>query len=213
MKKVIAIVNQKGGVGKTTTAVNLSSSLAILKKRVLVIDLDSQANSTSGLGLSTKDDLKSIYDSIIDNTQLENIVQKTEIEFLDIIPSSISLVGAEVELISMEEREFKIKKLLECKFIDDNYDYIILDCAPSLGLITINALAAARSTLIPVQCEYYALEGLSNLFETIKIIQTKINTYLEIEGILLTMYDHRLKLANQVVSDVKEHFSNMEKNK
>ena len=203
MGKIIAIANQKGGVGKTTTAVNLSGCLGILEFKTLIIDADPQANSTSGLGIDAKNS-KNIYDCLINNIDPKDIIIKTKNPNLDIIPSHIDLVGSELEMINLPNRE-KILKLSLDK-IKDEYDYIIIDCSPSLGLITVNSLTAADSVIIPVQCEYFALEGLGKLLNTIKIVQGRLNTNLEIEGILLTMYDTRLRLANQVVDEVKMHF-------
>tara|TARA_Y100000589_G_scaffold293182_2_gene297956 strand:- start:120386 stop:121198 length:813 start_codon:yes stop_codon:yes gene_type:complete len=203
MGKIIAIANQKGGVGKTTTAINLSGCLGILEFKTLIIDADPQANSTSGLGIDSKNS-KNIYDCLINNIDPKDIIIKTKNPNLDIIPSHIDLVGSELEMINLPNRE-KILKLSLDK-IKDEYDYIIIDCSPSLGLITVNSLTAADSVIIPVQCEYFALEGLGKLLNTIKIVQGRLNTNLEIEGILLTMYDTRLRLANQVVDEVKMHF-------
>lgn len=207
MGKVIAIANQKGGVGKTTTAMNLAASLAVLEFKTLVIDADPQANTTSGLGHDPKSIENSIYECMVDGVDISSIILNTEIEHLQLVPSHIDLVGAEVEMINLDNREEKMKNVIAK--VKDNYDFIIIDCSPSLGLITINALTAANSVIIPVQCEYFALEGLGKLLNTIKIIQTRLNPDLEIEGILLTMYDVRLRLSNQVVDEVRMHFKNL----
>jgi chromosome partitioning protein len=207
MGKIISIANQKGGVGKTTTAINLSASFAALEFKTLVVDADPQANSTSGLGINPKDVDHSIYECMLGHVEARDVIVPTEIDFLYVLPSHIDLVGAEVEMVNLNHREEKMRESL-LPIIND-FDFIIIDCSPSLGLITINALTAANSVLIPVQCEYFALEGLGKLLNTIKIIQSRLNTNLEIEGILLTMYDVRLNLSNQVVEEVTTHFKQM----
>ncbi|MEN8227841.1 MAG: AAA family ATPase [Bacteroidota bacterium] len=207
MAKVIAIANQKGGVGKTTTAINLGASLAVLEKRVLIIDADPQANATSGSGFDTKKVKTSIYECLIEDADPGKIILNSEINHLDLIPSHIDLVGAEIEMLNMNEREFMLKNVIGQ--VKGDYDYVLIDCSPSLGLITVNALTAADSVILPVQCEYFALEGLGKLLNTINIIQRGLNPELEIEGFLLTMYDARLRLSNQVVDEVRKHFQQM----
>ena len=203
MGKVISIANQKGGVGKTTTAINFSTILAKKGKKVLLIDADPQGNGTSGLGIN-KEQKFSVYDVLIEDREVENTLQKTQVKNLDLCPSNINLAGAEVQLVSMENREYRLKTKLDS--IRDKYDYIIIDCPPSLGLVTLNAFTASDSVLIPVQCEYYALEGLGQLLNTIELVKKHMNKNIRIEGALLTMYDARTNLSNQVVKEVKRYF-------
>lgn len=207
MGKIIAIANQKGGVGKTTTSINLAASLAVLEHKTLLIDADPQANSTSGIGFDPRAIKASVYECLVNDLDPRLAIQQTETPNLDLLPAHIDLVGAEIEMINLNEREYKMKNILDQ--VKDDYDFIIIDCSPSLGLITINALTAADSVIIPVQCEYFALEGLGKLLNTIKIVQNRLNTTLEIEGILLTMYDVRLRLSNQVVEEVRTHFHDL----
>ena len=207
MGKVISIANQKGGVGKTTTSINLAASLAALEYKTLLIDADPQANSTSGVGFEPRDINKGIYNCIINGENPKDLIVKTKSPNLDLLPSHIDLVGAEIEMINLEEREFVFQKTF--KHLANDYDYILIDCSPSLGLLTLNSLTLSDSVIIPVQCEYFALEGLGKLLNTIKIVQSRLNKSLDIEGILLTMYDTRLRLSNQVVEEVKIHFQQL----
>lgn len=204
MGKVISIANQKGGVGKTTTAINLASSLAAIEHPTLIIDIDPQSNSTSGLGIEPKTVTNSIYEVMVGGVNIESAIRETEMPYLDLIPAHINLVGAEIEMVDRNERERILLKALGT--VSEKYDFIIIDCPPSLGLLTINSLTASNSVLIPVQCEYYALEGLGQLLNTIKIVRQHLNRSLDIEGVLLTMYDTRTRLSNQVVEEVKRYF-------
>lgn len=204
MARIIGVANQKGGVGKTTTAINLAASLGVLEFKTLLVDADPQANSTTGMGFDLHNINQSLYDCMVNQTPIRDVVLKSDIPNLDVVPSHIDLVGAEIEMINYPNRESILKEILAT--IRDEYDFIVVDCSPSLGLITVNALTAADSVIVPVQTEFFALEGLGKLLNTIKLVQNRLNPELQIEGILMTMYDGRLRLCNQVVSEVRRHF-------
>jgi chromosome partitioning protein len=207
MARIIGIANQKGGVGKTTTAINVAASFAVLEYKTLLVDADPQANSTTGTGFDLHNITNSLYDCMVNNTRAEDVILKSDVPHLDVLPSHIDLVGAEIEMINYPNRENVMKGILAS--VKDKYDFIVIDCSPSLGLITVNALVAADSVIVPVQCEFFALEGLGKLLNTVKIVQSRLNPNLQIEGILMTMYDGRLRLCNQVVSEVRRHFDEM----
>lgn len=204
MGKIITIANQKGGVGKTTTSINLSASLGIMEQKTLLVDIDPQSNSSSGLGIDTRSLENTIYDLLLEQANFEDVVLETKYPNLSILPSSINLVGAEIELVNQENRELRLKNVL--KTIKDNYSFIIIDSPPSLGLLTVNGLCASDSVLIPVQCEYYALEGLGQLLNTIELVKYNLNPQLDLEGVLMTMYDSRLRISNSVIEEVRRHF-------
>ncbi len=206
MGKIVSFINQKGGVGKTTTCVNMASYLAVMGKKVLLVDLDPQGNATSSLGIDKENNLKTIYNVIVDDNLLDEVILKTKVDNLDMVPSNVDLAGAEIELVQMNNREKVVKKILQT--VKNSYDYICIDCPPSLGLLTVNALTASNSIIIPIQCEYFALEGLTQLMYTIKLVKKHLNSEIDVEGVVLTMKDSRSNLGNSVAADINKYFNN-----
>lgn len=206
MGKIVSFINQKGGVGKTTTCVNMASYLAVMGKKVLLVDLDPQGNATSSLGIDKENNLKTIYNVIVDDNLLDEVIFKTKVDNLDMVPSNVDLAGAEIELVQMNNREKVVKKILQT--VKNSYDYICIDCPPSLGLLTVNALTASNSIIIPIQCEYFALEGLTQLMYTIKLVKKHLNSEIDVEGVVLTMKDSRSNLGNSVAADINKYFNN-----
>lgn len=206
MGKIVSFINQKGGVGKTTTCVNMASYLAVMGKKVLLVDLDPQGNATSSLGIDKENNLKTIYNVIVDDNLLDEVILKTKVDNLDMVPSNVDLAGAEIELVQMNNREKVVKKILQ--IVKNSYDYICIDCPPSLGLLTVNALTASNSIIIPIQCEYFALEGLTQLMYTIKLVKKHLNSEIDVEGVVLTMKDSRSNLGNSVAADINKYFNN-----
>lgn len=206
MGKIVSFINQKGGVGKTTTCVNMASYLAVMGKKVLLVDLDPQGNATSSLGIDKENNLKTIYNVIVDDNLLDEVILKTKVDNLDMVPSNVDLAGAEIELVQMNNREKIVKKILQT--VKNSYDYICIDCPPSLGLLTVNALTASNSIIIPIQCEYFALEGLTQLMYTIKLVKKHLNSEIDVEGVVLTMKDSRSNLGNSVAADINKYFNN-----